>query len=410
MCAKWNSNYDPHLLAERIEAICTRGTDGKVSFGMPWQGYESVLLSSMALSDDLPPSHGDTVVWKGVVAAARCGEITADSLKREISRAENAYLQLPKVRFVVVSNISLPLSFYLRRRVGTRSTITIGGSGYAKFDRSSLAQAARNLLEFDPPTTHSVVRVSLVARSASEAAIKALKDFDLVRGIWNLGINRHTWLRSSLGKRKPVNELLSGPLHTIHKPTGELATQAFYYEASARPRSACASSQIFSRALKFETGAWKALRNSGYRIDLEKAIIRYGRALDDTDFNTAFLRLWSVLEWLTQTATANTSYDQTIKRCSFIYSDRPFRKLLLEHLRAYRNRHVHQGSESSQIETLVYQLKECVEDMLVFHLGNHKWFRSLEEVARFMDLPTCKTELAERQKSLSRALKFQGHC
>ena len=53
---------------------------------------------------------------------------------------------------------------------------------------------------------------------------------DLLRGMWNLRLNSAA--RSSSGKRKPVNVLQLGPLHSLHEPNGELATDRYWYDAN----------------------------------------------------------------------------------------------------------------------------------------------------------------------------------
>ncbi len=72
---------------------------------------------------------------------------------------------------------------------------------------------------------YSPVRVSVRARSEHEAYEKATGALDLLRGIWNLRLNSAA--RSSSGKRKPVNVLQLGPLHSLHEPNGELASYRF---------------------------------------------------------------------------------------------------------------------------------------------------------------------------------------
>ena len=209
------------------------------------------------------------------------------------------------------------------------------------------------------------------------------------------------------GRRQPVNQVFIGPIHTIHKPDGSLATQQFFYEQAFIGAVNAPNAQSFQAALDFEKQAFQKLSKSNYPELLAKAIRRYGRALDDTDFNAVFLRLWSILELLTQTG--NASYDLTIKRCSFIYADRAFYRLLLEHLRSHRNQFVHLGTDSGQIETLVYQLKRNVEDLLVFHLNSYKWSGSLEEAIRFLDLPSEKSQLTAKLRELQFAMKFHRY-
>lgn len=407
MCAKWNSNYDPHLLAERFESCCQRNANGQVAFGMEHIEYEPVLRSSLILSDEIPESEVGGIVWKGVFAAAKKGKITADSLKIEISKGERSFLNLPHTEFVVVTNLSLAQNVSLTRRPRKGSVISISGIDYGKFNRAQIINHAQPLLSANLPTNYPVARVSLKARTPNEAAIIALNDLDFLRGLWNLRLNKGSFKITFGGKKMPVNQIFIGPIHTIHRTDGSLATQQFFYEQSFSGTVICPDAQSFDRAQEFEKSTIKKLNKSKYSETIVKAVQRYGRALDDTDFSAAFLRLWSILELLTQTG--NASYDLTIKRCSFLYADRIFCKLLLEHLRFHRNQHVHFASDSSQIETLLYQLKRCVEDLFFFHLNTYKWFDSFDEAIHFLDLPSEKSEINGKLKALRLAIKFHRH-
>lgn len=71
-----------------------------------------------------------------------------------------------------------------------------------------------------------------------------------------------------------------------------------------------------------------------------------------------------MLETLTCTSAANTSYSVTIRRAAFVWPDREHAELVLEQLTKYRNRYVHAGSESDEINALPFLLKRHVERLL----------------------------------------------
>ena len=79
------------------------------------------------------------------------------------------------------------------------------------------------------------------------------------------------------------------------------------------------------------------------------------RALDSADLNGAFLRLWSLLEHLTDST--HEPYKVATRRAAFMFADRERSQLVLSNLTNYRNRFVHVGSETGDIESLVFQLK-----------------------------------------------------
>jgi len=158
--------------------------------------------------------------------------------------------------------------------------------------------------------------------------------------------------------------------------------------------------------LDFAKNVRKKLKSSSYGKEIEAAIIRYVRALDSQDYNVAFVKLWSLLEFLT--STLRDGYDRTIKRTVFQFADRDYNKQVLEHLRQYRNNSVHLGTGENDIDTHIYQLKGYVEQLLKFHIGNHFKFDNLSEAAKFMDL-TPDIEALNKQISLYKSgIKFLG--
>ena len=146
------------------------------------------------------------------------------------------------------------------------------------------------------------------------------------------------------------------------------------------------------------------LSNLPYREDIESALIRYVRALDSADLNDAFLRLWSLLEYLTDST--NDPYKVATRRAAFMFADRDSSHLVLSNLTNHRNRFVHVGSETEDIESLVFQLKRYVDALLLFHLGNRFGFASRTEASLFMDLPPNKDELDLRIRRLQQARRF----
>jgi hypothetical protein len=209
------------------------------------------------------------------------------------------------------------------------------------------------------------------------------------------------------GRKKPINQITLGALHTLHDQSGDTKTDAFWYEPDYyKNNSKVDFSNNDYKTLEFTKNVRKALSKNCYAKDVESSLIRYVRALDSQDYNSVFIKLWSVLEGLTNTLKDN--YDTTIRRTSFHYADREYTRLVLEHLRQYRNRFMHLGSGENDIDTHVYQLKSYVEQLLRFHIENYLKFSSLEEAARFMDLQPDIDVLKKQMKLCRAGIKFMG--
>jgi len=141
------------------------------------------------------------------------------------------------------------------------------------------------------------------------------------------------------------------------------------------------------------------------RADLEDVIRGYTRALDQRDFSAAFLALWRLLEKLTST-TENDSYKVTIRQTLFLFKERNYHEQILNHLRNYRNRAVHAGEETEEMETLLFQLKFYVEQLLFFHIYNTLGFSSMQETAEFLHIKPDAMVLKKQIKLLEKAVRF----
>jgi hypothetical protein len=212
----------------------------------------------------------------------------------------------------------------------------------------------------------------------------------------------------SSGKREPVNKLVLGPVHTLHETNGKRAGDVFWYEPNyvgpIRPRT---SSIEWQELRKFEKSVRRKLSKSSYRERLEDFIRQYTRALDSRDWNGDFIRLWGLFEQLTS---AERGVD-AIKRALFLYhsSDRTFNRQVLNHLRIYRNRTIHAGEqETEEIETLLYQLKGYVDELLLFHIRWAGEFSSFEKAIDFLNQSPDTTILQDRMNLLTKALQFHA--
>lgn len=409
MCASWNNEFDPGVLVDGLNSRKTIDSSGRVGFsGWEVDDYLTVLRSSVTFSAKLPEMERRRIINQALFAVARAGTMTTKALIGEISKRENNFLALPHKNFVIATSISVRYRDLLTTKQVNGARITFSASLAKRFERAragTLKKARRNDVT-DPPRNYTQVRVSIRARSESEAAILALDAFDLLRAIWSLALNHTVMGRKSTRRLRPVNEILTGPLHTLHKPNGETASETYWYEPGFphKPFDVIDVEEKWKRIRQMERQIRKKLARKKHRGELEEALRGYVRALDQQDFNNAFLSLWSLLEKLTNTLLE--SYKVTVKRAVFLFSDRDFHQQILNHLKRSRNRAVHAGEETEEIETLVYQLKLYVEQLIFFHIYNSFGFSSLRETAEFLDLPPNASLLKGRIKLFQKAVKF----
>jgi hypothetical protein len=409
MCATWNKEYDPNLIAKKLEEIRVFDDSGNHGgFQGPYEDCVSVLHSSLTFSEGIPQTERRRIIGLSIREAAIAGVISSKVLLREISKQENAYLRRAVRKLVLVTSLSIRHDGTLNNALISGATIRFTPQLPKRFDQGPILQLANSYVVGPPPKDYCAVRVSVTGRSEHEAVEKAFNAIDLLRGIWNLGINRTRGLSYRSGNRRPMNLILPGPLHTLHEPNGKLvSTEELWYEPEyVGPIELFSRSNGISELRRFERSVRRQLAGVEYRNRIENAIKRYCRALDSRDFQKAFLDLWSVMEALTDSYTGN--YDVTIRRTVSLFGEADFHKQVLKHLRHFRNRAVHAGEGREEIETLLFQLRRYVQELIMFHATNDLRFERFEEACEFLELPTDLKILQRKKKLIRKALKFRG--
>jgi hypothetical protein len=400
---------DLHALARQLDQAKHVDAKGGVSFsGFEMEEVLTVLSSCVQWSLTIPDREKESIL-NAAAFAAGSGTITKDALEKQISRLEHEYRQRPEIPYVLVTTLSLgtwpwnlPRSVKLDGR-----TITFSQKLPKQFDRSALAKKFARDFEQRTTDKFAVVRIHVKARSISEAAENAFDTLDFLRGLWNLSLNRTLLSRLFSGRPKPINRIRLGPIHTLHHPNGTLAAQTYWYDPFFSETDIERVNDDEWRRVKHDSAEIrKRMAGLSYGLTLRDVILRYTRALDSADFEKAFLKLWTVLEVLTDTSVSQ-GYDQTIRRALFIWRDSELNAAILEHLRTFRNATVHSGFSSHHIESHTFQLKRYVEELLLFHIFAKPRFRSLHAAGEFFDIPRDPAALRARIDLLERALQFR---
>lgn len=394
-------------LAARAERAKSEGDpSGFLSGAAFYSDFAIILGGCIDFDPGVPDVEQKQIIQRVAHEQSNESRITADSLLRACSRLEQDYLSRAMKPYRLLTEISLWWTLDVPKVRINDIVLTFKPKLEKAFsERRKLAHESRSTIGGDLPTNYMRVSAYVHARSPIEAAERGLDALDLLRASWNLSLNRGKAWRYSSGQPSPVNDILLSPFHTVHESNGSLATETFWYDPGYKKAVAPFSdSERFGRLLIFATDLRRRLATLGYREDIQGALIRYVRALDSADLNDAFLRLWSLLEFLTNST--HDPYKVATRRAAFLFTDKERSQLVLSNLTNHRNRFVHVGSETEEIESLVFQLKRYVDALLLFHLGNRFGFTSREEAARFMDLPVGRSELKLRKKRLEQAERY----
>ena len=393
MCAIWKKEeYDPVILAKGLESLRkeneAEGIEG-IEGIEKYESYTTVMHSSIEFLENIPEFEKRKIIFYSIKAAAKEGKITPSTLIRNISKKEEEFIHLPFKKYVLATSLSFRYFDLIKRRIFKEGRLTFSSKLPNNFDLKPIIERVNRQFANRLPRNYTKVRISVDARSEMEAVDKAFGVIDLLRGIWNLYLNRVCRIRIAAGNQPPpVNKILFGPVHTLHRKDGSLVNKEQYWFSSeyVKPIEPKNIKMDWNNINNTEKIVRRRLKNHLYRNKIEMLLRRYSRSLDTWDLYTSFIHLWSLLEQLT--STEKEPYKKTIKRTLFLFENKDYHRQILKHLKNYRNELVHAGYQTEKIETLVYQLKIYVENLFFFHISNRMGFSSVEEASEFLNLST----------------------
>ncbi len=413
--AQWKrEGFDEAFVASELEkGIAPLPTGGLRFSGDAFFGDPLILLET-GVEFLIPISDTDRsrIINSALEAALRDSNYGPSTLIKEINKATRDFARSPETHYVVATGLSFRYFENISRRESSGCRLYVR----KRFPRS-LARTrkeaklrSRRWIRGDYPEEvpfekYAAAWVHVRGRSQTEAMDRAVEALDLRRGIWNFSLNRGVGATFPAPRRGPLNEVLAGPLYSLHHRDGSLAAEYDWADPEySGPQSSRKLQQKWDQVRKDEEGIRAALKRSPYRETLlEDALRRYCRALGLVDLSRSFLELWSLLEKLTGIA-RNEGHDTMVKRASFIFADqqRKTHEQVLHHLRRHRNSYVHAGEGSNQFGAYLHQLRWYVEQLLLFHLRHSYHFSSLERATRFLDLPPDTHKIRERIETRER--------
>lgn len=399
---KKNKNLNPDIILSKIDSIKTVSEDKKVSYsGFEYQDAMTVLVNMVEFPRHCDGLNHESIVSRAVSNIAKDFTLEKNNVMDEVNRIVKSASATREHKFHLLTSISLSHPFPLKEVVLEEARIRIFGSDYPKKYSGRNELISRHSGIAGTPKNYAKVIVSLKEKSVKGAATKSLRVLDILRSFWCLFGNSSMEI---FGEQwKPINKIRLGSAHTVHKDSGKIASDNFWYEPNFTSATIFKPQKpdIYSNNCKW---ALKKLADISYSMTLKDALLRYVRALDEKDQNVALIRLWGALEVLAAPSEAN--YDLVTRRCAFLFAEYDYHKQVLEHLREYRNSNVHSGDQSERAKSNCYQLQFYFYRLVLFHLKNQCEFSSLDEANSFLDLPTKKETLQNRKRLIDKAIKF----
>jgi hypothetical protein len=290
-----------HELTNRLEKARVSKADEPVRFdAFVFDPAVSVLESAIHFRAEIPETDRRGILFEAVKGAGK-DTLNPATLEKHLKRSEDAYLGRPKAQFVLASSLSIANTLPSTRHFLNSGQIKLIKRLPLRFSRTAIEERAASLVSECPRNLTQVI-ATVSARSATAAFEEAKSNVDLLRALWNYSLTHKTRPIFAFLQTRPVNPILPGPLHTLHHPDGSLIEDVFWYERQRiEPSWIFDASRRWPNVLKSGQRLRARLRSISYSEDLEDALVRYTRSLDEADSSIAFTRLWGVLEFLTGT-------------------------------------------------------------------------------------------------------------
>ena len=330
--------------------------------------------------------------------------LTKSSFKDDINKCLDEAIKIPTKEFYLVTSISAPI-IYKRPLEFDKKSITFLNKFPKKFHSRNNAIIRQTLKS--PPCLHknyNAIVVKVIAKTSTHAFSMALDTIDLHRAIWNLFENPSWQIVSN--NWQPINKIRLGEFHTIHESSGDVDLSFIGVEPNYRQQD----SRIETNIVELRSFAKKILTQlelCHYKEILIESLLKYVRALDEVDPNTAFIKMWGALESLSIRENV-ADYSKLIARCAFLCKDIEYNSQILEHLREYRNKSIHSGEQNSEARSKCLKLQQYFRALLGFHLKFHSTFTYFNEVTSILDLPPDEKKLKQHSLLINKAILFRS--
>ena len=401
-------------LARALERVVKRDEDGRFD-GLEGVGSQILLLACVEAHSGLHElPNSDQIAFAGVRRAVGMGELSADTLRKGLAEAARESARAPEQEFTQVGRIGVsPRERPIVRELGPCS-IRVAKSPPSKLPLARSESRAAEHLPRAAGSGFAWTAISVRARTASAAETIATDAIDLLRGIWTY------WLAPgwslAFGRARPRGPVIAGPWHAVFdRKSASSGDAELWYEPffDLQQEPVSLSAEQWRRLVSAELRVRRrleALPSSAYAEQLRAAFRLYARVFESPDYDSAFLKLWGLLERLTATGPTD-SHVTTVRRASFLSTDPPVAEAILDALRRRRIRAVHFGEETAEefrAQWVFNAAKAEVDQLFHFHLGRGMRFNNMQEAAQAMDLSADESSL-QREIELRRwALKFRG--
>tara|TARA_R110000751_G_scaffold78736_2_gene158881 strand:- start:4043 stop:5308 length:1266 start_codon:yes stop_codon:yes gene_type:complete len=412
----WKKGSRAELVLDKIASISKVLETGAVSYdGESYLTLMPVLHNLIVYKTEYSFQTKVMFREKAVSICLKSGSITKLGFIKELRRQASIFDQKKLERFYLTTSLSIRHGELPKvLKLPNSEAYLYSGPLPKKYECRKAHDAHWEAMfpnQSPLPQSYTGVVIAVNAKTGSDAFDIAMKDLNLFRGLLNLNFNSDESMTFGHANVKPLNKVMLGGMHCIHKKNGDLIeNNSFWYEAHFAERSPLSCTGELShhpekirKYIKLRLELISRYPDSD-KEKLFSAVARYALALDEFDYSASVHKLWAAMESLL--ISSGQKSDVMIKRCSYTCIEPDFHAQVLMYLKDYRNSHIHQGVNDGEAERHCYSLQRYFRHMIAFYFGFSSFFNDLNEANNFLDNSNDITILNRQIELLQRAKKY----
>ena len=384
--------------------------DGRVGLdGLLLVTYPPLVASAIEMNYPIDYGTKNDIVSHCIMELLSKKTLNTRNLLRMTNTLAAKESKKPLNRYVVLSHISVVFPISVVNIRYDKCHISIRRSFPTGFSRGEIKETIIGYYGNEAsPCSYSVAKITVRALNPYDAATKGLYILNTLRGIWNFTL-KYNWAPINQPFVFPLNDIVLGPVHTVHLASGALATKDIWYEPNYREHR---------NAINIGN-KYKELRNSEYKIrntlnhmntndknTMKYIFGLYSVALDEWNWDVVYLNLWNMLENILK-----KEGERKInigRRASFIHKNAMLAEQNINILKCHRNSMLHDINGERASWAHIYYLKKYIDSLILFIVNNVRRFKTIDNIIELFSLPTDIDKLMNDIKLIKKAYRKRG--
>ena len=405
---KRNEKFKLDSILKRIEEKHRIQDDGRVAFdAFTIHEARTVLLPMFSFPQQITTHVREGLLSNAIAQSLKSGCFSEETLLSELNSAREKYYARREEEYTVLTSISAKPTEAMQEIELDGCIINFLEGDYPEaFKEARSTVRAHELKEkIHTPEDYCKVMIRTKDRDPYDAFSRCTAVLDVVRGLLCSFMNKA--MSFPIGGRgiDSINVVHVGFLHTIHINDGSLAQESYWYEPFIDYVKPIAVDENTARNCLWAIDKLSEFP-AAWREILLDTLLRYVKALDERQPDSAFLQVWGALEALVVNGEVNS--DNLPRRCAFLWDQVDYHEQVLRSLRENRNMAVHRGWMPHDAKTNCYLVQRYFNAMFIAHLKHHGRFKTYKEMTDYLDLPPDIDRLKERARMIEIAVKYRS--